>query len=83
MSEWKILIVDDEERMSRVIADYFRIKGYETCEASDGLAALQQFEEFHPDLILLDVMMPKMDGWEVCAHPSNLFCSHYYADCAR
>ncbi len=68
MSEWKILIVDDEERMSRVIADYFRIKGYETCEASDGLAALQQFEEFHPDLILLDIMMPKMDGWDVCAH---------------
>ncbi|MBQ8752963.1 MAG: response regulator transcription factor [Clostridia bacterium] len=68
MSEWKILIVDDEERMSRVIADYFRIKGYETREAADGLAALKQFEEFHPDLILLDVMMPKMDGWEVCTH---------------
>ena len=68
MSEWKILIVDDEERMSRVIADYFRIKGYETREAADGLAALKQFEEFHPDLILLDVMMPQMDGWEVCAH---------------
>lgn len=68
MSEWKILIVDDEERMSRVIADYLRIKGYETREAADGVAALQQFETFQPDLILLDVMMPKMDGWEVCAH---------------
>ena len=62
----KILIVDDEVRMRRVIADYLRIKGYETAEAGDGVQALALFDETHPDLVLLDVMMPRMDGWEVC-----------------
>lgn len=61
-----ILIVDDEARMRRVIADYLRIKGYETAEAGDGEEALRLFEERAPDLVLLDVMMPVMDGWEVC-----------------
>lgn len=62
----KILFVDDEVRMRRVIADYLRIKGYETAEAGDGVQALALFDETHPDLVLLDVMMPRMDGWEVC-----------------
>lgn len=62
----KILIVDDEVRMRRVIADYLHIKGYETAEAGDGVQALALFDETHPDLVLLDVMMPRMDGWEVC-----------------
>ena len=63
----KVLIVDDEERMTRVIADYLKIKGYDTAEAGDGKEALAQFAAFKPDLVLLDVMMPKMDGWEVCS----------------
>lgn len=63
----KVLIVDDEERMTRVIADYLKIKGYDTAEAADGEEALRQFAAFKPDLVLLDVMMPKMDGWEVCS----------------
>ena len=62
----KILIVDDEARMRRVIADYLRIKGYETAEAADGVEALEKFAAEPPDLVLLDVMMPRMDGWEVC-----------------
>ncbi len=61
-----ILIVDDEMRMRRVIADYLRIKNYRTVEAADGVEALEQFRREHPDLILLDVMMPRMNGWEVC-----------------
>lgn len=61
-----VLIVDDEARMRRVIADYLRIKGYETVEAGNGEAALRLFAEAAPDLVLLDVMMPVMDGWEVC-----------------
>ena len=63
----KVLIVDDEERMTRVIADYLKIKGYDTAEAADGEEALRQFAAFKPDLVRLDVMMPKMDGWEVCS----------------
>ena len=62
----KILIVDDEVRMRRVIADYLRIQGYETAEAADGVEALEKFSAENPDLVLLDVMMPRMDGWEVC-----------------
>ncbi len=61
-----ILIADDEVRMRRVIVDYLHIKGYETLEAADGVEALEVFERSKPDLILLDVMMPRMDGWEVC-----------------
>ena len=63
-----ILIADDEIRMRRVIADYLHIKGYETLEAGDGVEALSLFESGRPDLVLLDVMMPRMDGWEVCRH---------------
>ena len=62
----KVLIVDDEVRMRRVIADYLRIKGYDIAEAEDGVQALERFASFRPDLVLLDVMMPLMDGWEVC-----------------
>ncbi len=62
-----VLIVDDEARMRRVIADYLRIKGYETVEAGDGEAALRLFAEAAPDLVLLDVMMPVMDGRSAAA----------------
>lgn len=61
-----IWIVDDEIRMRRVIADYLHIKGYETREAGDGVEALELFANGEPDLVLLDVMMPRMDGWETC-----------------
>lgn len=65
-SPCKVLIVDDEMRMRRVITDYLRIKGYDTVEAGDGAEALERFFQEQPDLVLLDVMMPRMDGWEVC-----------------
>ncbi len=61
-----ILIVDDELRMRRVIADYLHIKNYRTAEAADGVEALEQFRALHPDIVLLDVMMPRMNGWDVC-----------------
>ena len=61
-----ILIVDDEMRMRRIIADYLHIKGYETLEACDGVEALEIFHAKHPDLVILDVMMPRKDGWQVC-----------------
>ncbi|MCL2487440.1 MAG: response regulator transcription factor [Oscillospiraceae bacterium] len=62
----KILVVDDELRMRRVIVDYLSIKGYDMAEAGDGEQALAVFAEQRPDLVLLDVMMPKMDGYTVC-----------------
>lgn len=64
---YTILIVDDEMRMRRVIADYLKIKNYRTVEAADGEEALAVFQAESPDLVLLDVMMPRKNGWEVCA----------------
>ncbi len=64
---YTILIVDDEMRMRRVIADYLKIKNYRTVEAADGEEALAVFRAEQPDLVLLDVMMPRKNGWEVCA----------------
>ncbi len=61
-----ILIADDEIRMRRVIADYLAIKGYKTVEAANGTEAVLLFQSTPIDLILLDVMMPQMDGWEAC-----------------
>ncbi|MCI9415683.1 MAG: response regulator transcription factor [Clostridiales bacterium] len=72
----KILIVDDEMRMRRIIADYLQIKGYEPLCAEDGVRGLELFLSEQPDMVLLDVMMPRMDGWEVCrrirSEPSGL-----------
>ncbi len=64
--QYTILIVDDEMRMRRVIADYLKIKNYRTVEAADGEEALAVFQAEAPDLVLLDVMMPRKNGWEVC-----------------
>ncbi|MBE6778574.1 MAG: response regulator transcription factor [Ruminococcaceae bacterium] len=61
-----ILVADDEMRMRRIIRDYLQIKGYTVLEASDGLEALSLMERRGADLLLLDVMMPHMDGFEVC-----------------
>ena len=67
MNELKILIVDDEERMRKLIKDFLKAKGYGILEAEDGEKALEIFEDKKNNvaLILLDVMMPKLDGWSV------------------
>lgn len=66
MNRLKVLVVDDEERMRKLISDFLKIKGYETVEAGDGEEAIDVFfADKEIALIILDVMMPKMDGWEV------------------
>ncbi|MFH1007722.1 MAG: response regulator [Candidatus Latescibacterota bacterium] len=62
----KILVVDDLPANIRVLKLRLLAEGYEVVEAADGLEALDQVAAEHPDLILLDVMMPKMNGYEVC-----------------
>jgi two-component system alkaline phosphatase synthesis response regulator PhoP len=62
----KILIVDDEQDITEFIQYNLQKEGFLTEVASDGLEALKKADSFKPDLILLDVMMPKMDGMEVC-----------------
>lgn len=62
----KILIVDDDTNIAELISLYLNKEGYDTREANDGREALIAFEEYQPDLILLDVMLPQLDGYDVC-----------------
>lgn len=61
-----ILIVDDEVDIAQSIQYVLKQEGYGTLMAHDGLEAMQAYENQHPDLIILDVMMPGLDGYEVC-----------------
>ncbi|KRN89343.1 response regulator YycF [Ligilactobacillus ceti] len=61
----KILVVDDEKPISDIVKYNLTKEGYEVATAYDGEEALEQVEEFEPDLILLDLMLPKIDGLEV------------------
>lgn len=66
LSNYRILIVDDEELIRDMIKEYISIEGYITDEAEDGTEALKLFKQNSYSLIILDVMMSKMDGWNVC-----------------
>ena len=66
MANEKILIVDDDKNISELLRLYLTKEGYQTVLAHDGEAAMAAFEQQNPALVLLDVMMPRMDGWEVC-----------------
>lgn len=66
MDKEKILIVDDDENIAELISLYLNKECYETQIAADGASALEAFVEFMPNLILLDVMLPGMDGYQVC-----------------
>lgn len=61
-----ILMVDDEQRMRILIEAYLKKEGLNVILAGDGRGALRQFKENHVDLVVLDIMMPIMDGWTVC-----------------
>ncbi len=62
----KVLIVEDEAALAETVAYNLREEGYKVCLASDGLSALDVFRQEKPDLVLLDVMLPEIDGIEVC-----------------
>ena len=64
--ENKILIAEDEANLRKLIASYLRKEGFSTVEASNGREALKLFSEDKFDLVILDIMMPVMDGLEVC-----------------
>lgn len=66
MNKGNILIVDDEEKMRRVLRLFLEKEGYQITEAEDGKVALELSEQHQYDLVLLDVMMPGLDGWTVC-----------------
>ncbi len=71
MSKKRILIVEDEESLLKLESILLTSKGYEVKGVSNGQAALDAVAEEHPDLILLDIMLPEVDGFEVCRRIKN------------
>ena len=66
MANEKILVVDDDKNICELLRLYLVKEGYNVTMVHDGGAALAEFDKLHPDLVLLDVMMPGMDGYKVC-----------------
>lgn len=62
----RILVVEDEEVVAEVVERYLRLEGYDTAVATDGADALKVVQEWNPHLVILDVMLPILDGLEVC-----------------
>jgi DNA-binding response OmpR family regulator len=62
----RILIVDDEDRIREMLREYLSPEGYIIDDASDGIEALDLFKKYNYSLVILDIMMPKLDGWTVC-----------------
>lgn len=61
-----ILVVEDEKRMCEIIGDYLETDGFTVFQAHNGIDAMSIFEKNNIDLVLLDIMMPGLDGWSVC-----------------
>ncbi|MBO0961359.1 response regulator transcription factor [Neobacillus sp. MM2021_6] len=62
----KVLIVDDDSHIRELVLLFLKKEGFELYEASDGLKALELMEKTKMDLVIIDIMMPNMDGWELC-----------------
>ena len=62
----KILVIDDEWKIRKLIKDYLVREGYDVSEAGDGQEGIDMFFQDMYDLVILDIMMPKIDGWSVC-----------------
>lgn len=66
MQEKRVLIVDDEEQIRELLSLYFTPEGFQVVEAANGAEALLKVQETKPDIIILDIMMPVLNGMEVC-----------------
>ncbi len=66
MNQYKILIVDDDANICELLRLYLEKDGFSTVVASDGEQAVEFVDKHNPDLVLLDIMLPKLDGWQVC-----------------
>lgn len=61
-----ILIIEDDKRMNEILCDYFEIEGFRVHKAYDGVEGLELFQGQDIDIVIVDIMMPKLDGWSVC-----------------
>ncbi|MGN0544830.1 MAG: response regulator transcription factor [Acutalibacteraceae bacterium] len=66
MANEKILVVDDDVNICELLRLYLEKEGYNVSIVNDGESAVKSFGEIQPDLMLLDIMLPKLDGWQVC-----------------
>ena len=66
MNAEKILVVDDDLNICELLRLYLTKEGYNVVIANDGISAVTMFQEESPSLVLLDIMLPKLDGWQVC-----------------
>jgi CheY-like chemotaxis protein len=71
VSEWSVLVVDDEPDNLEVVSTVLSFRGMTVKTATDGLQGLEVLKNFTPTLILLDLAMPKMDGWKMFRHVRN------------
>jgi DNA-binding response OmpR family regulator len=72
----RILVVDDNEDNAHIIRDYLEAKGYPITVAYNGEEALALFDKVNPSIVLLDVMMPGVDGWQVCREIKTMSGRH-------
>ena len=68
IAQGKLLVIEDDLNIQRMIVDYFKHVGFEVITASDGEAGIKAALEERPDALILDVMLPKTDGFSVCRH---------------
>ncbi|MEA5602545.1 PleD family two-component system response regulator [Nostoc sp. UHCC 0252] len=76
-SQSLVLIVDDEPFIRMILRHFLEREGYKIAEAQNGREALTAFNQLHPDIILLDAIMPDMDGFECCTHLELLDCGKH------
>lgn len=72
-SKKTVLVVDDEVAIVELLKHHLKLEGYDILEANDGISAIEIAAEKRPDLILLDIMLPKMDGLSVCKRIKNIY----------
>lgn len=73
MSRITILVVDDDPHIRELVSLFLQKEGYRVLEAEDGVDALRIMEQDRADLVILDIMMPNMDGWELCRELRELY----------
>ena len=66
MLDTKILVIDDDVAICETLKNYFEKEGYEVKTVNDGIAGIDSFKLYNPDIVLLDIVLSKKDGWQVC-----------------